>query len=159
MAMSSALIGVMFAEWTCNYLITELSAQIYTTAIATWDFLMPPSAMIAILLWFTWDDLKVRLRLWKCWWRSLSEEEEGEWKLNLLEKWSTIWEPGEKRGWRELKQLLTLLRYSLTSLIGLLRLAYCFIVSLEVVVLWGVWFLACWESSKELMAYKGGIEV
>jgi len=41
-------------------------------------------------------------------------------------------------GEKGLKQFLTLLSRSLTSLIGLLRFACCFMVSLEVAVLWGV---------------------
>ena len=53
MAMSSASIDVMFKEWTCSCLMTELSAQMCATAIATWDFLMPPSMMTAVLLWLT----------------------------------------------------------------------------------------------------------
>jgi len=35
MAMSSTSIGMTFMEWTCNYLITELSAQMCAAAIAT----------------------------------------------------------------------------------------------------------------------------
>ena len=66
-AMSSTSIDVTFMEWTCSYLITELSTQMCATAVATWDFLMPSSAMIAVLSWFTWDDLKARLRLCRCW--------------------------------------------------------------------------------------------
>ena len=34
MAMSSASIDVMFTEWTCSCLMTELSAQMYTAAVA-----------------------------------------------------------------------------------------------------------------------------
>ena len=66
-AMSSASRGVIFMEWTCNCLMTELSTQTCTAAVATWDFLIPLSAMTAALLWFIWDDLKVRLRLWRYW--------------------------------------------------------------------------------------------
>ena len=53
MAMSSASIDVTFKEWTRSCLMTELSAQMCAVAIATWDFLTPPSAMTAALLWFT----------------------------------------------------------------------------------------------------------
>jgi len=66
-AMSSASIDVTFIEWTCSYLMTELLIQICAAAVATWDFLTPPSAMTAVLSWFTWDDLKARLRLCICW--------------------------------------------------------------------------------------------
>ena len=67
MAMSSALIDMMFKEWTCSCLMTELSAQMCTAAIATWDFLTPPSVVTAALLWLTCNDLKARLRLCRCW--------------------------------------------------------------------------------------------
>ena len=53
MAMSSASIDVTFKEWTHSCLMTELSAQMCAAAVATWDFLTPPSAMTATLLWFT----------------------------------------------------------------------------------------------------------
>jgi len=49
MAMSSALIGVTFKEWTHSCLMTELSAQICATAIATWDFLTPLLQMVTYL--------------------------------------------------------------------------------------------------------------
>ena len=35
MAISSASIGVMFTKWTCNYLMTELSAQMCAAAVVT----------------------------------------------------------------------------------------------------------------------------
>jgi len=63
-----------------------------------------------------------------------------------------------KKGWRGLKQFLTLLSHSLTSLIGLFSLACCFTMSLVVATLWDGWFLACCESRSKLMAYEGGIE-
>ena len=50
MAMSSASIDVTFEEWTRSCLMTELSAQMSAVAVATWDFLMPPSVMTATLL-------------------------------------------------------------------------------------------------------------
>ena len=53
MAISSASIDVTFTEWTRSCLMIELSAQMCTAAIATWDFLTPPSAMIAALLGLT----------------------------------------------------------------------------------------------------------
>ena len=113
----------------------------------------------ATLLKDIWDVLKVWSRFWRCWYRSSLDEEGGEWKLILLEKWSTTLEPGEKKGWRELKQFLIPLRCSLISLMGLLRLACYFIVSLEVAAPWEDWFLAYYESSSELIACKGEIEV
>ena len=67
MAMSLASIGVTFNEWTHSCLMIELSAQMYTAAVVTWVFLMPPSVMIAALLGLTCDDLKTRLRLCRCW--------------------------------------------------------------------------------------------
>ena len=53
MAMSSALLDVTFKEWTRSCLMTELSAQMCTAAVATWDFLTSSFAMTAVLLWFT----------------------------------------------------------------------------------------------------------
>jgi len=53
MTMSSASIDVTFNEWTHSCLIIELSAQMCATAIATWDFFTPPSAMTAALLGLT----------------------------------------------------------------------------------------------------------
>jgi len=50
MAMSSASIDMMFKKWTCSCLMTELLAQMCATAVVIWDFLMPPSAITAILL-------------------------------------------------------------------------------------------------------------
>ena len=50
MAMSSASMDVTFKEWTCSCLMTELLAQMCAAAVAIWDFLMPPSAITAILL-------------------------------------------------------------------------------------------------------------
>jgi len=113
--------------------------------------------MMVVLKKEVWDDLKAWLRFWRCWKRSSSDEEEGEWKLILLEKWSTTLEPGEKRGNVGLKQFLMLSRHLLTSLIGLLRLAHCLFVSLEVVTLCGGWFFACCESSSKLMACEDEI--
>ena len=52
-AMSSALIDVMFNEWTRSCLITELSAQMCAAAVVTWDFLTSLSAMTAMLLRLT----------------------------------------------------------------------------------------------------------
>ena len=137
-AMSLASIDVIFMEWTWSYLTTELSDQMWSTTVTAWDFLTLSSAMTAVLLEEIWDDLKVWLRLWRYWYKFLSDKEEREWKLILPEKWLTTLEPGEKRGWKGLKQFLMLLRHSLTSLMGLLRLAYCFMVSLEVTALWEV---------------------
>jgi len=57
--MSSASRAVMFMELTCNFLMTTLSDQIWAAAVATCDFLMPPSAMTAVLLGDTWESLKV----------------------------------------------------------------------------------------------------
>ena len=53
MAMSSASINVTFNEWTCICLVIELSAQMCATAVVTWDFFTPPSAMTAALLGLT----------------------------------------------------------------------------------------------------------
>jgi len=53
MAISSALIDVMFTEWTHSCLMIELSAQMCTAAVATWDFFMPLSAMTTALLGLT----------------------------------------------------------------------------------------------------------
>ena len=53
MAMSSASIDVTFKKWTRSCLMTELSAQMYAAAVATWDFLTSSFAMTAVLLWFT----------------------------------------------------------------------------------------------------------
>jgi len=53
MTMSSASIDVTFNEWTCSCLIIELSTQMCTTAVVTWDFFMPPSVMTAVLLGLT----------------------------------------------------------------------------------------------------------
>ena len=50
MAMSSAFIDVTFMEWICKHWITELSNQIWATAIVTCDFLTPLSVMTAMLL-------------------------------------------------------------------------------------------------------------
>ena len=49
-AMSLASIDVTFMEWICKCWITELSNQIWATAVVTCDFLTPPSAMTAMLL-------------------------------------------------------------------------------------------------------------
>jgi len=53
MTMSSALIDVTFNEWTCSCLIIELSTQMCTAAVVTWDFFTPLSAMTAVLLGLT----------------------------------------------------------------------------------------------------------
>jgi len=53
MTMSSALIDVTFNEWTCSCLMIELSTQMCTAAVATWDFFTPLSAMTAALLGLT----------------------------------------------------------------------------------------------------------
>ena len=142
-AMSSASRGVIFIEWTFNDLMIWLLDQMCAIAVATWDFLIPPSAIIAVLLLLICDDLKVCSRPWRCWWRSSLEEEEREWKVILPEKRSTNLEPGEKREWRGLKHCLTPFKRSLTSLTGLLRLACYFMVSLEIEFLWGIWSFAC----------------
>jgi len=57
--MSSASRAVMFMELTCNFLMTTLSDQIWAAAVATCDFLIPPSAMTVVLLGDTWESLKV----------------------------------------------------------------------------------------------------
>jgi len=62
MAMSSASIDIMFMEWICNRWIIELLNQIWAAAVATCDFLTPPSAMTAMLLEDVWEALKVQLR-------------------------------------------------------------------------------------------------
>ena len=62
MVMSSASIDITFIEWICNHWIIELSNQIWAAAVATCDFLTPPSAIIAMLLEDVWEALKVRLR-------------------------------------------------------------------------------------------------
>ena len=48
-AMSLASIDVTFIELTCKYWTMELSVQMCATVVATCDFFMPPSAMMAIL--------------------------------------------------------------------------------------------------------------
>ena len=53
MAMSSASIDVTFKKWTHSCLMTELLAQMCAAAVATWDFLIPLSAMTAALLRLT----------------------------------------------------------------------------------------------------------
>ena len=57
-AMSSASIEVTFIELACKCWTMELSDQMYVTAVATCNFLMPPSAMMAMLWGAVWDDLK-----------------------------------------------------------------------------------------------------
>jgi len=94
-----------------------------------------------------------------CIYVSSSEEVRGEWKVILLEKWSTTHIPGENKGWVGSKQEVTSFRHSLTSLIGLLSFACCLSVRLDVTNLWGVWFLLWAVSNSELMACEGGIEV
>jgi len=105
-----------------------------------------------MLLWEVWEEEKVLLRFW-IWENKLSSEKERDkWKLILPGKWLTILELGEKKKLRESKHLWILLRHSFTSLIGLLRFAYCLTVSLDVATLYKSWFLACWESNSELIA-------
>ena len=53
MAMSFASIDVTFKEWTRSCLMTELLVQMCAAAVATWDFLMPPSVMTTALLRLT----------------------------------------------------------------------------------------------------------
>jgi len=98
--MSSASINVTFMDWAWNCLTTELSDQMWATTIVMWDFFTLPSVMTAMLLEYIWDVLKAWLRFWRCWYKSLSDEEEGKLKLILLEKWLTTLESGEKREWR-----------------------------------------------------------
>jgi len=57
-AMSSASIEVMFIKLACKCQTMELSVQMCTTAVATCDFLMPPSTTMAMLWSNIWDDLK-----------------------------------------------------------------------------------------------------
>jgi len=135
MAISSASIKITLTAWICTYLITELLDQIGVTTIAIWDFLISPSTMTAMLLWEVWEENKVLLRFWSGENKSLSEEERGKWKLTLPGRWSTILRPGEKRGFKRSKLLWTLLRRSLTFLIGLLRFACCLTVSLDMATL------------------------
>ena len=66
-AMSSASREVIFIEWTFNDLMIWLLDQMCAIAVATWDFLIPPSAIIAVLLLLICDDLKVCSRPWRCW--------------------------------------------------------------------------------------------
>ena len=136
MAISSVSIKVTLTAWICTYLITELSDQTGVTTMVIWDFLISPSAMTAVLLWEVWEENKVLLRFWRWENKSLSEKERDEWKLTLLGKWSTILRPGEKRGFKGSKLLWTLLRHSLTFLIGLLRFACCLTVSLDMATLY-----------------------
>jgi len=48
-AMSLASIDVMFIELTCKCRIIELSVQMYATVVATCNFFMPLSTMMAML--------------------------------------------------------------------------------------------------------------
>jgi len=41
--------GVMFMVWAWSWFMTELLDQMWATAVATLDFLTPPSAMTAVL--------------------------------------------------------------------------------------------------------------
>jgi len=50
--MSLASIDMTFTEWTW-------------TTVVTWDFLMLPSIITAVLLEDIWDVLKVWLKLWR----------------------------------------------------------------------------------------------
>ena len=151
-AISSASIEVTLMVWIYNCLTTEYSDQIWATTVATWDFLMPLSVMTATLLWKVWEEEKVLLRFWIWENKTSSEKERDKWKLILPEKWLTILELRGKKGLRGSKHLWTLLRHLFTSLIGLLRFAYCLTVSLDVATLYKSWFLACWESNSELIA-------
>ena len=65
--MSSASRGIIFIEWTFNDLMIWLSDQMCVIAVATWDFLIPPSVIIAVLLLLICDNLKVCSRPWRCW--------------------------------------------------------------------------------------------
>ena len=49
MAMSSASIDVTFIELTCKHRTMELSVQMCMTAVATCNFFIPPSTMMAML--------------------------------------------------------------------------------------------------------------
>jgi len=49
MAMSSALTGITFIELICKRWTMELSDQMWVTAVATCDFLTPPSVMTVVL--------------------------------------------------------------------------------------------------------------
>ena len=57
-AMSSASIEVTFIELACRHRMMELSVQMCATAMATCDFLMPLSAIMAMLWGDIWDNLK-----------------------------------------------------------------------------------------------------
>ena len=57
-AMSSASIEVTFIELACKCQTMELSDQICATAVATCNFSMSLSAMMAMLWGAVWDDLK-----------------------------------------------------------------------------------------------------
>ena len=48
-AMSLASIDVTFIELTCKYWTMELSVQMYATVVATCNFFMPLSTMMAML--------------------------------------------------------------------------------------------------------------
>ena len=52
-AMSSASIDVTFIELTCKHWTMELSVQMCMAMVATCDFFMSSSVMIAML----WDDI------------------------------------------------------------------------------------------------------
>ena len=97
---------------------------------------MPSFVMTATLLWEVWEEEKVLLKFWIWENKSSSEKERDKWKLILPEKWLTILKLGKKRGLRGSKYLWTLLRHSFTSLIGLLRFAYCLTVSLDIATLY-----------------------
>ena len=67
MAMSSALIEVTFIELACRCWMREFSDHMCVTAVATCDFLIPPSATMAMLWEAVWDDLKAWLRFCMWW--------------------------------------------------------------------------------------------
>ena len=56
-----ALIGMMFIACRLSWFVMELLAQICVTTDAMLDFLMPPSAMIAVLCGEACDCLKALL--------------------------------------------------------------------------------------------------
>ena len=57
-AMSLASIEVTFIKLACKHWMMEFSDQMCATAVTTCDFLMPPSATMAMLWGAVWDDLK-----------------------------------------------------------------------------------------------------
>jgi len=67
MAMSSASIEVTFIELACRHWTREFSDHMCATAVVTCDFLIPLSAMMAMLWGAVWDDLKAWLRFCMWW--------------------------------------------------------------------------------------------